>query len=345
MKSYKRNCPQCGKEISYKNKYNLANANTNNSVCATCINVNRHRNNPTDYFKQCPICKKNMYYTTNNSLNRAIANNSKCTSCNNKIRKIEYKYKRNCPQCGKELLYSSDKGFNNANFNDTVCFGCSAKNLYYNKTTTEFFRNCPTCNKIIYYSSKRGRDMGESLQNECKSCAAKTVYHNRVKNGQPVLNFNGSKFVSKSTIPPKRGGRGWSGYFKGHHFRSLLELDYIIYLINNNVKFISAENKQDAIKYYLPDNSEHRYYLDFYLIDSDQFVEIKPKDLMHISINKIKFKAAKEKLGDKYIVITDEEIEKVDIQTLEKYCLNGDLIFDKAYIDKFNKYCIKGRRK
>jgi len=42
-KNFKRKCPKCGAHIEYKTKYTLKNAQTNNSLCKSCVSSNRPR--------------------------------------------------------------------------------------------------------------------------------------------------------------------------------------------------------------------------------------------------------------------------------------------------------------
>ena len=39
MEEYKRICPKCGKEIIYKSKYTMINANKINSLCRSCAQI------------------------------------------------------------------------------------------------------------------------------------------------------------------------------------------------------------------------------------------------------------------------------------------------------------------
>lgn len=66
-------------------------------------------------------------------------------------------------------------------------------------------------------------------------------------------------------------GRAKMGWYKGIYCNSSWELAYVIYNLDHNVNFI--RNKK-GFKY-IYEGSEHTYFPDFYLVDSDTYVEIK----------------------------------------------------------------------
>jgi len=97
---WKRNCPKCGKDLYYVNKYSLARAIENESKCGNCkqkifINPN------IIYKRDCPICRKIIYYSTEQQLNAAINNKTKCRSCCNPKGK-------NSPTYGKKRSFSKE---------------------------------------------------------------------------------------------------------------------------------------------------------------------------------------------------------------------------------------------
>ncbi len=142
---------------------------------------------------------------------------------------------------------------------------------------------------------------------------------------------------------PQGSGNGWSGFYKNIYFRSLLELYYLIYLIDNNIKFENGELRKHMIKYTM-DHKQLNYFPDFYLIDTHEIVEIKPKALVNSYQNKLKFEAAKEKLGNKHIILTENEIEKINIERLWKLYQNQELRFDERYIERFEQYYFLNRK-
>lgn len=139
---------------------------------------------------------------------------------------------------------------------------------------------------------------------------------------------------------PSGSGNGWSGWYKGYHFRSLLELSYIKYLIDNNIKFESAEKKSCAIQYEI-DNKKRNYFYDFILTDEDKHIEIKPYSLRESYLNKIKFKAAIEKHGDRFIILTEKDFPQLTNEEIKDMIISNDVKLTDRYMEKFkSKYDI-----
>jgi len=139
---------------------------------------------------------------------------------------------------------------------------------------------------------------------------------------------------------PHGSGNGWSGKYKNYYFRSLLELSYLKYLIDNEIKFQIAEKSKFVVKYYDSyRQGTYNYYPDFYLEDTQEIIEVKPKNLINSKQNKDKFKAARKRFGDKFKIITD--IIKLSFEDIKNMHNNGDIIFDRRYEEKYN-IIIKG---
>lgn len=56
----KRTCPNCNKELKYKNKYNFLRAKYKNSKCSLCQN----RKAPLNLIRKCPSCNLNIKYSS-----------------------------------------------------------------------------------------------------------------------------------------------------------------------------------------------------------------------------------------------------------------------------------------
>lgn len=74
-----------------------------------------------------------------------------------------------------------------------------------------------------------------------------------------------------SKNPPKVAGRSKCGWYKGFYCRSSWELAYLIYHLEHN---INIESVTSGFKY-IWEGSEHTYFPDFYLPDTNTYVEIK----------------------------------------------------------------------
>jgi len=146
---------------------------------------------------------------------------------------------------------------------------------------------------------------------------------------------NGNPMYGKPS--PKKSGNGWSGYYEGHYFRSLLELSYLKYLLDNNINFENGEKKEYIIEYKL-NKINRTYHPDFYLIDTNELIELKPRKLVNSYINKFKFKSAYKKFGNKFKILTQEDIKILSIEEIKELIKNKKINFDKSKIEKIKRY-------
>lgn len=127
---------------------------------------------------------------------------------------------------------------------------------------------------------------------------------------------------------PIGSGNGWSGWHLGIYFRSLLELAFKI----QHPTAISAENII-SIKYLNIDNVERTYHPD-YLLD-DKIIEIKPKKLLNTASNISKFQAARKEFGDKFTVMTEDDIMILDSVKIKDLVDTGTIKFIDRYQEKY----------
>jgi len=138
---------------------------------------------------------------------------------------------------------------------------------------------------------------------------------------------------------PQGSGNGWSGWYKGWFFRSLMELSFMINVIERfNFKWESAENKKYKIEYKDWNNNERTYYADF-ILNEKYMIEIKPMKLHNSKSIILKKNAAidfckknnlKYKLIDPIKILSKKDlINMIEIK---------DLKFLEKYKEKFNNY-------
>lgn len=282
-----------------------------------------------------------------------------------------------CDTCEQEferrydVLEKSRKAFNGVD----VCRSCSTRLLIKTgkvKTFTEYNKNqkgktfeerlgVEKAKKVKEKMSKVNTGKNNPNYNNKSNGAKGFVKHAQNMKGKTYEEIYGieksimiKQKISNSTCgeksnrfgkpAPKGSGNGWSGHYKDIYFRSLLELHYLIYLIDNNIKFESGEKRKHVITYEM-DGLKRNYFTDYYLIEEDKYIEIKPKNLINSYQNKLKFEAAKNKLGNKHIVLTEDEIVKTDTQALYDMYVNKEIIFDNRYVEKFENYYKKYRKK
>lgn len=105
------------------------------------------------------------------------------------------------------------------------------------------------------------------------------------------LSQTGEKNPMFGKPSPVGTGRGWAGWYKGKHFRSLHELSYMVILEKNEVEWKCAECDELTIPYTDARGVRRTYRADF-LIEGRRLVEIKPKRLVSLPENLLKRKAA-----------------------------------------------------
>lgn len=134
---------------------------------------------------------------------------------------------------------------------------------------------------------------------------------------------------------PKGSGNGWSGHYKGKYFRSLLELSYIVSILERfQLQWESAEQKKFRIKYIDEVGETRNYYADF-VINEKYLVECKPKNLQNSERV-----LAKEEFAEKFCLANNLKYKIVDIPRLSDDQIdvlhdNGDLVFIDRYEEKY----------
>lgn len=289
-------CPMCKKTRYLRTAVELQYALDNNTHCQKCsgkvrsekaklnpkpkkIRPQIEESNKTIYISNCFICEKELRYTNKYNYDKSVKNNSKCNSCaikkswefREKKKMPKGGYVRNCPECNAETIYKDSDRFNYCNKRNSLCWNCSRK-----KT-----KNSKAKGRSLYefWIKEYGIEIGTQKINSYK---AKKKISNSGKNNP---NFGRA---------PRSMGRGWSGWYKGTLFRSLLELSYMVFLDSNNIKWESAENSKYTIPYFDKINKKNRNYLPDFIINENTIVEVKPK-CYHLNEDVVmKSEAAKE---------------------------------------------------
>lgn len=101
-------------------------------------------------------------------------------------------------------------------------------------------------------------------------------------------------------IPPsKKAGKGIWGKYNGYHFRSSLELMYLIYWHQNNICVQSAEKPHFRVEYINEEGVTRTYSPDFFLPVQNELIELKPENLHTNKQVQQKFTCLKNKHNDK----------------------------------------------
>lgn len=269
-------------------------------------------------------------------------------------------YIRKCPRCNKEISYKHEDSCLNAENKKTLCRACvnQTKNnscliawerkygkdgsktrmqemVEKMKTTRE---NNPEA-RIL--ESQRKSQASKGSNNPMHGKSLYDVWLSKLNKEeadkkQKELNKKRSKNSTGENNPmygkpaPQGSGNGWQGWYKGTYFASLREFYYLKFLFDNDIKFENGEKNKFKVQYEFQDKKLN-YFLDFYLPETDEYIEIKPKKLINSPKNLAKFKAAKEKYGNRFKVLTEDDICKVSLDTMYELYKNRDLVFMERY--------------
>lgn len=271
---------------------------------------------------------------------------------------------RSCPKCGKIITYSNKNSMYFAEKNKSKCRSCSVtgennpmfgmygnKNPFFGKKHTEESKKKIVRNrdeskyktfefreKISKVTSGNKNPMfGRSVysvwvEKYGEETAMKKMEEYKLK--QSKLN-SGSKNSMYGKPTPKGSGNGWSGWYKGWFFRSLMELSYMINVIEKfNLVWESAETDKFVMKFI--DNGVERTYRPDFFIGNKYLVEIKPKKLWNSYLVNQKKNVSIlfcEKNNYKYKL---RDVPKISYKEIVSLVENDTLIFTDRYKKKYD---------
>lgn len=268
---------------------------------------------------------------------------------------IDNRLSRLCIKCNSIIFHKTVKNRIRCENENKKCINCAAKargemqtginnHFYGKKHTDEAKSNISKLNKGKRFSQKTEFKKGHKKINQ------KSNYEYwLIKYGKEIADKKNMEFKKKISIAnagknnpmygkpsPISSGNGWSGWYKDWYFRSLLELSYMIFVIERfNLKWESGEKKKNKIQYVI-DNKVRNYFPDF-IIENKYVIECKPKKLWNTKINSIK-----KKFGDEYCQTKGMSLRYVDCrrispkELIELY-LKKEISFTKKYDIKINK--------
>jgi hypothetical protein len=209
-------------------------------------------------------------------------------------------YKRNCPICDKELIHIHYVSFRTSLKNNKPCSKCAnteranrpdirranserqlgkrigEDNPFYGKThsdETKKLIRTKRANQIMPIG-KDNKLFGKKLEEIVGTQKANQIKSNKSKK------YKGSGNPMFGKLPAHGSGNGWSGWYNGWFFRSILELSYMIKVIERyGMVWESGENGKYTITYTTMNGIVKNYHPDF-IINNKYMVEIKPTPLI-----------------------------------------------------------------
>jgi hypothetical protein len=292
----------------------------------------------TNFERNCPSCERIISYTNKYNLKKAEINNSDCKICSSK---------KNRPEGFKEKMSERFKGDKNP------MWGMKAdKNPFYGKKHTKETIDKLKNKDTSTYKTQEFRDKMSSLnQGKNNPMYGKSIYDVWVKKyGEEIANEKLGDFkqkISKSNKgknnpmygkpAPEKSGNGWSGWYNGWYFRSLMELTYMVKIIDRyNLSWESGELDKFKIEYVDVEGEKKNYFPDF-VINNKYIVEIKPKSLINTDKVSKKTQYAKKFCEDKNMIykITSPPIMKTS-ELVDLY-INSKINFTEKYEKIFKK--------
>jgi hypothetical protein len=247
---------------------------------------------------------------------------------------------------GKNMKILRDKLFNEYLINPKLCKECS-KQIEYKNKENDF---CSHCCAMTYIQRENPRKMSEKqkkilsiklkeywgknpipkIKIKCKLCNKEFEVINYYKNKR---RFCSRKCASKGKDNSNCGGfRGYAGnggkhgWYKGYYCQSSWELAWVIYNLDNDIKF--KRNTRGFECFY--DKKVHKFYPDFYLEDLKTFVEIKGR-IRNDDVEKIK------QFKENLIVLYKKEMKPILNYVIQKYGINFIELYDGNPYKKIKK--------
>ena len=261
---------------------------------------------------------------------------------------------RNCPHCNKEIKYKSKYTCNRADKEKCLCKSCAElvdKNHFYGK-----FHNKKTKTKLsiqkkgILHKKEHNDKIRLWAKTHSNPMKGKSVYSIWIeKYGKNIADKKLSELKSRISIKttgeknpmygkpaPQGTGQGWKGWYKGHYFRSLRELSYMIYLDENNLTWETGESKKFTVEYIDYKGTKRTYRPDFF-VNNKIIVEIKPLRL-HNSPSVLIKKKSIEKFCNKNNFIYELKDISIEADKIKSGYKNKIIKFSDGYDVKFFNY-------
>lgn len=271
-------------------------------------------------------------------------------------------YKRVCPTCNKEIIYKTYGGWYLGNKKNSSCKSCgnsgSNNGMYGRKGELNPFYKKKHSKEFIQFISNfhKNREYTEEQKEQARQQLQKVANHKhpyeiwKEKYGEEEANKRFKKMKEKhrqnaigqknnmyGKPSPQGSGNGWSGWYKGYFFRSLIELNYILYLDNNKIEWKTAESKLYKVEYIDPLGQQRNYFPDF-IINNNEVIECKPKKLWNSPKNLTKFIAAKKYFNSIDLKFSVVDYGKPSVKTIEILINSNLLKFIEKYTKKYEEY-------
>lgn len=260
---------------------------------------------------------------------------------------------RNCPICGEEIVYARQTSYCTANTKRTRCKKCvnasrkgEGNSFYGRKHTEETKAKLRTSSreytqtdafKAAVSRGMEGKPYGGGVQSWANLPPEEAARRRAQWLAKLSVASAGSNNPMFGKPAPTGSGNGWSGWYKGWYFRSILELSYVVLVLEREGRdWRPAESADMAIPYTDPLGQERTYYADF-IVDGSILVECKPESLLDTPLVQAKRIGAEKYCRDKgwtYQLITPPRLSEEAIRDLHD---EGTVVWLERYRRKFEE--------
>lgn len=305
------------------------------------------------YNYKCEKCNKEKFYKSLKAFEKALKFPT-CYLC--RFKENNSNKTRNCPECNTVVVYKNYSAWIQANIRNSKCSSCDVERLkgdrnpFFGKTHSEESKKKisiantgrkdseETKEKKRQYALKH-KNGGDNykfwLDKFGKDIADEKL---KVKKQKLSITSQGSKNRMFGKPSPKGAGNGWSGWYKKWFFRSLLELSYMIQIIEaQNLKWKSGENSKYRVQYIDYKGQVRNYFPDF-IIEDKIVVEVKPLKLLNSPSVKAKAEAALLHFSSLNMEYRLESIDKISSDEIKHLYNIGAIKFTQRTEEKYKEF-------
>lgn len=237
-KIYKRNCPDCNKELEYGYKSTYKKAIKKNTKCSKCTGKKI-----SEALKGRDVSKQKSY--------KDIPIKSKINKDGEEV------YVRECPKCNSEITHKNKRSYRWAIRDKNLCKDCSSqktsetlKNKYEDddyvfwprqpiteKIDRPYKRDCPKCGEMMKYSSKWKRNNSEENNIICNRCAT-------IKYEKGVAYRGATDNEIKQMRATKAGFQNWDEYVEKYPKKQMYKREVWKYTYRNDLESLDNWEKR-----------------------------------------------------------------------------------------------------
>lgn len=284
-------------------------------------------------------------------------------------------YKKDCPECEKEIIFNCYSTYSNSIRNNCTCKPCSIKkiaelgrsqtgenNPFYGKKHTDETRvkmhlawenPSEARQKQIdnfeteEWKNKTIENFSEYNKDRNKFGTLKEIWVRKLGEEEGLKRWDewkkrlsvrssGENNPMHGKPSPTGSGNGWSGWYKGWYFRSLLELSYMISIIERfNIPWENGEIKGKFKVPYVDYEGKTRNYFPDFVLDGKYMVEIKPTKLWDTPSIMAKKSGAEIFCKENGLKYKLTNCRKLKLSEICELYLSNDIKFLDRYEEKF----------